>query len=68
MAENKETKIEAPSNVHVIFSFPQIEYSELEPIVKKMKNDNGFSYIVTNMYLKVLAKNQHVIVIEGTRP
>jgi hypothetical protein len=58
--------LEIPDGIKLVFSFPQLEQTEINDITTKMK-ESSFTFIVTNMHLKVLAKNKDVIVIEGTR-
>jgi len=63
----KVGNIEVPDAVSLVFSFPDMTQEEVEDIRKLVVARESTTWIATNMKLKVIAKNSHVIVLEGTR-
>jgi hypothetical protein len=63
----KVGNIEVPNGITLVFSFPSMTSEELDEVHKLVATHESTTWIATNMKLKVIAKNSHVIVLEGTR-
>ena len=60
----KYGNIEVPDGVQLILSFPGKTQNEVEIFKHEIKNTSDNTAIFTNANIKVLAQNQHVIVLE----
>ena len=56
--------LEIPDGIQLILSFPGRTQEEINEFKLALKNAQGATTIFTSAVIKVLAKNQHVVVLE----